>query len=240
MRAIFRAIDVAEQTMEANALIVQERLQEQTPLVIKRASLARRALVYRRAFDLFGALLLIVLFLPFWPTVALLIKLTSPGPVVYSQKRVGKHRRRFSMYKFRSMVDDAHNMRPQLEGLNEAEGHFFKIRSDPRITKVGKWLRRYSLDELPQLINILKGEMSLVGPRPMPVEEARDYADWHHQRHMVTPGATGLWQISGRSDLTFNQMMELDFLYIEKCCFWFDLKILFRTIFVVLKGEGAY
>jgi exopolysaccharide biosynthesis polyprenyl glycosylphosphotransferase len=226
--------------MQANAPLIQTREEEQAPLTIRRTDLSRRVLMLKRSFDFFAALFLILLFLPLWPVIVIMIKLTSPGPIVYCQKRVGKRRKAFLMYKFRSMIDNAHRMRPHLRKLNQAEGVFFKIKNDPRVTGVGKWLRRHSLDELPQLINVIKGEMSLVGPRPMPVEEVKDYADWHHQRHLVTPGLTGLWQTGGRSDLTFDQMIELDFLYIEKCSFWLDLKILFKTVSVVLRGKGAY
>ena len=224
--------------MEANAPLIQTR--EEAPLTIRRGHVSRRSLVLKRMFDVAAALILIFLLLPLWPVIGILIRLTSPGPIVFCQRRVGKRRRVFAMYKFRSMVENAHSLRPHLRDLNEARGHLFKIKQDPRITAVGRWLRRYSLDELPQLINVLRGDMTLVGPRPMPVEEVAYYAPWHHQRHSVTPGLTGLWQINGRSDLSFDQMIALDFQYIEKCSLRMDLEILSKTILVVLRGKGAY
>lgn len=204
------------------------------------ASPQRQNFIFKKFLDFTVALFLLIILAPFLLFIAALIKLTSPGPVVFSQKRVGRRRQVFSMYKFRSMIENADKIRPKLRALNEAKGHFFKIKDDPRITGFGKWIRRYSLDELPQLINVLRGEMSLVGPRPMPLDEVEDYTDWHHQRHQVIQGLTGLWQVSGRSDLSFDEMIELDLLYIQNHSFRLDLRILLKTISIVLRREGAY
>jgi lipopolysaccharide/colanic/teichoic acid biosynthesis glycosyltransferase len=169
-----------------------------------------------------------------------LILLTSPGPVLFTQKRVGLHKRDFLVYKFRTMVVGAEKRQKEIEHLNEVSGPVFKIKNDPRITTVGKFLRKTSIDELPQLINVLKGDMSLVGPRPLPI---RDYAgfseDWQRRRFSVRPGITCLWQVSGRSQISFDKWMELDLQYIDKWSLWLDLQILLRTIPAVLKGEGA-
>lgn len=227
--------------MQVDAPLIEAESDAQAAFVAERVVCpTSRTLVSKRVFDLWTALFLVIMCAPFCLLIALLIKLTSPGPAVFCQKRVGKRRAIFSMYKFRSMVENADDMRPYLKELNDPGGRLFKMRVDPRITKIGKWLRAFSLDELPQLINILKGEMSLVGPRPMPIDEVENYNAQHHQRHQVTPGLTGLWQVSGRSDLTFDQMIELDLLYIQKCSLRYDLMILFRTVSVVLLGKGAY
>ena len=228
---------IMETNTQLAEIVQEEQAVSDTGNVV---SLSRRSLVNKRMFDFFATSLLIVLIAPFWFFLALLIKLTSLGPAVFHQKRVGRRKHVFSMYKFRSMIENADEMRPQLRDLNEVKGSFFKIKNDPRITGVGRWMRRYSLDETPQLINVLKGEMSLVGPRPMPLDEVEGYTDWHHQRHQVKPGLTGLWQVSGRSDLSFEEMIELDLFYIQNCSFRLDLKILLETISVVLRGKGAY
>ena len=168
------------------------------------------------------------------------IKLDSPGPVLFSQVRIGRNGRPFKCYKFRSMVDGAATMQEDLSALNEATGPLFKVRNDPRRTRVGRWLRRYSLDELPQLINVLRGEMSLVGPRPNLPDEVAQYAEWHGKRLTVSPGITGLWQVSGRSDLTFDEMVLLDIYYVENWSLTMDLSILLRSLPAVLRARGAY
>jgi len=169
-----------------------------------------------------------------------LIKLTSPGRVLFSQRRLGYNKRVFNIYKFRTMVEDAEQRIKQLAHLNEVSGPVFKIRNDPRITPIGRLLRRASIDEVPQLFNVLKGDMSLVGPRPLP---ARDYEgfnqDWQRRRFSVRPGLTCLWQINGRSSIPFEKWMQLDLQYIDKWSLWLDLEILIRTIPAVLKGTGA-
>lgn len=198
------------------------------------------ATVGKRILDLLFASLAIVATTPIVLVAALLIKVTSPGPVFFKQERIGQNKRQFAVYKLRTMIVDAEDLQPRIEHLNEAKGPVFKIKDDPRITPIGRFLRRSSIDELPQLINVLKGEMSLVGPRPLPL---RDYAgfneDWHRRRFSVPPGITCLWQINGRSSVPFEKWMELDMEYIDKWSLWLDLQILAKTIPVVLRGSGA-
>jgi len=172
--------------------------------------------------------------------IALAIRLDSPGPVLFRQTRVGRGGRPFTLYKFRSMVAEAEMARASLAELNQADGPLFKIKDDPRCTRVGRILRRFSLDELPQFYNVLRGEMSLVGPRPALPEEVAQYQDWHKKRLEVTPGLTGLWQVRGRSELTFDEMMLLDIYYAENWSLGLDLRILLETIPKVLTGQGAY
>ncbi|MBE2199432.1 MAG: sugar transferase [Anaerolinea sp.] len=172
--------------------------------------------------------------------IAVSIKLDSPGPVLYAAERIGRQGKRFKMYKFRSMIEDAEQKKGMLQHLNEADGPIFKIKDDPRLTRVGRFIRRLSLDELPQLINVLRGEMSLVGPRPPLPEEVAAYKPWHRQRLVVIGGITGLWQVSGRSDLTFDELCLLDIYYIENWSLWTDLRILLQTIPHALFGKGAY
>jgi len=172
--------------------------------------------------------------------IALAIKLDSPGPVLFSQERVGENGRRFRMLKFRTMVPDAEHLQAQVTRLND-EGHpVYKIRHDPRITRVGRFLRRWSLDELPQLFNVLRGEMSLVDPRPEQVFVVEQYEPWQRQRLAVPPGMTGWWQVSGRSDLPLHLNTQYDLFYIRNYSLWLDLKILWLTIGAVLRGKGAY
>ncbi|RMF27109.1 MAG: undecaprenyl-phosphate glucose phosphotransferase [Chloroflexi bacterium] len=195
---------------------------------------------FKRAMDVVLASLALLVLSPLMGLIALLIRLDSPGPALFRQVRVGKNGRRFVIYKFRSMHIGAEAERRRLAALNEADGPLFKIRDDPRRTRVGRWLRRTSLDELPQLFNVLRGEMSLVGPRPPLPEEVRQYQEWHKRRLEVRPGITGLWQVSGRSELTFDEMCLLDIYYIEHWSPALDVKILLRTIPKILTGDGAY
>lgn len=211
------------------------------PLVgIKSVSLSTSDLILKTAFDFAVALLTLFILAPVLLLIAILIKITSPGPILYVQKRAGKNGQVFNFYKFRTMHQDADKMLDGLREHNEADGAIFKIRNDPRITKVGKFLRKFSLDELPQLFNVLKGEMSLVGPRPPIPDEIKNYDGWHLKRLDVIPGITGLWQISGRSNLSFDEMVKLDLFYIENWSLTFDIKILLRTIGAVVSGAGAY
>ena len=177
---------------------------------------------------------------PLMGLVALMIKMESPGPVLFAQERVGKNGRLFTLYKFRSMVEDAEERKDGLQALNEADGPLFKIKNDPRITRLGKWIRRLSLDELPQLYNVLVGDMSLIGPRPPVPGEVEQYQEWHKRRLEVSPGITGLSQVSGRSELTFDETALLDIYYIENWSPALDTKILLQTIPRVLFGSGAY
>jgi len=198
-------------------------------------------LLAKQLIDFCGALLLLILCLPLLVLVSLIIKLTSPGPVFFKQMRCGLNGKPFVMYKFRSMITDAEQRKHELETLNEMSGPVFKVTNDPRVTPVGRFLRKYSLDELPQLINVLKGEMSLVGPRPLPVDEVKRFDDFAHRRRLsVKPGLTCLWQISGRNEVTdFKEWVRLDLEYIDNWSLWLDLKILFKTVPVVLMAKGA-
>ena len=194
----------------------------------------------KRTFDLVVSTLVLILGLPLWLAIAAAIKLTSPGPVLYRDERVGLGEREFGMLKFRTMYADAAGGQAALEASNEADGPLFKIREDPRVTSVGALLRRFSLDEVPQVWNVLRGEMTLVGPRPLPLRDYEQLEGWHLKRYLVLPGLTGLWQISGRSDLTFDDLVRLDFYYLENWSIWLDIAILARTVPAVVAGRGAY
>jgi exopolysaccharide biosynthesis polyprenyl glycosylphosphotransferase len=196
----------------------------------------------KRCFDFCASALLLLLAAPVYILIALLIKLDSPGPVFYKQTRVGLHGKHFKVWKFRTMVTNADKLQKELEANNEMkDGVLFKIKNDPRITKVGKFLRRYSLDELPQLFNVIFGEMSLVGPRPLPIRDVNNFSEHHFIRHAVLPGITGLWQVSGRSDITnFEQVIQLDSFYIENWSLVLDLRIIMKTIEVLIQKKGAY
>jgi exopolysaccharide biosynthesis polyprenyl glycosylphosphotransferase len=194
----------------------------------------------KRSLDVATSVTLLVMFAPVLAVIATLIKLTSEGPVFFRQERIGVNKRRFLMYKFRTMVPNAEKLLPQLEALNEAGGPVFKIKKDPRITPIGRVLRRTSLDELPQLLNVIKGDMSLVGPRPLPVRDYEGFSeDWQRRRFSVRPGITCLWQVNGRSNIAFDHWMKLDLQYLDEWSIWLDIKILAQTIPAVLKGSGA-
>ncbi len=211
------------------------------PLVsVHEIAFNRSELIFKRAFDLVGAVLGLTLGAPILIFIGLAVRLDSPGPAIFKQERVGLNGRHFIIYKFRSMRAGAEEEQDQLQELNEADGPLFKIRDDPRRTRVGKFLRQTSLDELPQLVNVLKGEMSLVGPRPPIPDEVAQYQLWHKKRLNVKPGITGLWQVSGRSELTFDEMVLLDLYYIEHWSPWMDFMILLRTLPKALAGDGAY
>jgi exopolysaccharide biosynthesis polyprenyl glycosylphosphotransferase len=194
----------------------------------------------KRSFDLVVSALVLVLGLPVWLLVAAAIKVDSRGPVLFRDRRIGVGEREFGMLKFRTMVANAAELQAELEAANEAEGALFKIRDDPRVTRVGRFLRRFSLDEIPQIWNVLRGEMSLVGPRPLPLRDYRLLEGWHRRRYAVLPGMTGLWQISGRSGLTFDDLVRLDFTYLENWSIWLDISILVKTIPAVIARRGAY
>ncbi len=211
------------------------------PLItVRGVSLSRGKIVTKRIFDLVVAGMIVLVGLPIWMLIALGIKMSSKGPVFYVQERVGRGGRLFGMYKFRSMVADADAMLTELEAGNEASGPLFKMKDDPRVTKIGKWMRKFSIDEFPQLINVLKGEMSLVGPRPPLPREVEEYTESHWRRMEVLPGMTGLWQVSGRSRLTFDEMVRLDIFYIENWSVSLDLQLIARTVPAVLFARGAY
>lgn len=197
-------------------------------------------LFIKRILDVSVSLALLIVLAPALAGVALLVKLTSKGPVLFKQERIGRNKRRFLIYKFRTMVPNAEKVLPQVESLNEARGPVFKIKKDPRITSIGRILRRTSLDELPQLVNVLRGDMSLVGPRPLPVRDYEGFnEDWQRRRFSVRPGITCLWQVNGRSNIAFEHWMKLDLQYLDEWSIWLDMKILAQTIPAVMKGSGA-
>jgi len=196
------------------------------------------SLLLKRIIDIIGAAVLIALSAPVMAGAAIAIRLTSPGPIIYKQRRCTIHGREFWMYKFRTMVSEADQLRAELESRNEVGGPVFKMWNDPRITRVGKWMRRYSIDELPQLFNVLKGDMSLVGPRPPIPSEVKNYEDWQRRRLSMRPGITCLWQTAGRNEVAFEDWMRLDLQYIDNWSLGLDFRILLRTPLVVLKGTG--
>jgi exopolysaccharide biosynthesis polyprenyl glycosylphosphotransferase len=223
-----------------NSRVIADEEEADPVVTIATGSITGAGAGLKRLLDVVIASAVLVLLSPLLLAVALLVRATSPGPALFAQERVGLNKRRFRMLKFRTMVADAERRMSELEHLNEASGPVFKIRNDPRITPLGAFLRRTSIDELPQLLNVLKGDLSLVGPRPLPV---RDYdgfdQDRHRRRFSVRPGITCLWQIGGRSDVSFERWMELDMQYIDSWSLWLDVKILFKTIPAVLRGTGA-
>ncbi len=197
-------------------------------------------LIVKRLIDIIGSIVALVVLAPVMLITALAIKLTSPGPAIFAQQRLGLNKRRFRMYKFRTMIVNAEACQAGLEHLNEARGPVFKIRNDPRITRIGKVLRRTSIDELPQLFNVLRGEMSLVGPRPLPVRDVARFTEAARMRRFsMRPGLTCLWQIRGRSELGFEEWMRLDLEYIDRWSLALDLLILVRTVPAVVRGVGA-
>lgn len=209
-------------------------------LAMKPVSLTGGQAIVKRVFDLTSSIFILVLGLPVWVGVALLIALTSPGPIFFRQTRVGRHGDTFGLLKFRTMIEGAESMVGDLQSMNEADGPLFKVRDDPRTTGVGRWLRRWSLDEIPQLLNVVRGDMSLVGPRPALPEEVKAWEDWHHQRLEVPPGISGLWQVNGRSDLSFEDYVRLDLFYIENWSLTFDLYIIWKTLPALLSRKGAF
>jgi exopolysaccharide biosynthesis polyprenyl glycosylphosphotransferase len=194
----------------------------------------------KRTFDYLVSGAVIVAGFPLWLLIGAAIKLSSRGPVLYRDRRIGVNEREFSMLKFRTMHADAEERLSDLEPANEASGALFKIRDDPRVSAVGAFLRRVSLDEVPQLLNVLRGEMSLVGPRPLPLRDYQKLEAWHRKRYLVLPGLTGLWQISGRSNLDFDDLVRLDFYYLENWSIWLDISILLKTLPAVISRRGAY
>jgi exopolysaccharide biosynthesis polyprenyl glycosylphosphotransferase len=211
------------------------------PLVgVRDVGFGQRVRTVKRVVDIIGAALALTLGAPCLGLIAAAIRLDSPGPAIFRQTRVGANGKAFEMYKFRSMYEGAEEQLAEIRDLNEVNGPIFKIRDDPRVTRVGRILRRASLDELPQFWNVLRGDMSLVGPRPPLPSEVGQYMEWHKKRLEVRPGMTGLWQVSGRSLVSFDEQCLLDIYYIENWSLWLDFKILVRTIPEVLFGNGAY
>jgi lipopolysaccharide/colanic/teichoic acid biosynthesis glycosyltransferase len=193
----------------------------------------------KRTIDAVGATVLLLLLAPLFLVAAVAVKVDTPGPLLFRQRRTGWRGEEFEMLKLRTMRVGSEKMRTSMAARNESDGHLFKVRDDPRVTAAGRWLRRYSLDELPQLVNVLKGQMSLVGPRPLPVEDSAFTGEARH-RLRVRPGLTGLWQISGRSDLAWEEAVRLDLEYVDTWSLKLDLAILLRTLPAVLRGSGAY
>lgn len=197
-------------------------------------------LFMKRLMDVVGALCGLIFLSPVFLIVALLIKLEDPkGPILFKQTRMGKNEQEFGMYKFRSMVTDAEEKLKDLLQHNEVSGAMFKMKDDPRVTKIGKFIRKTSIDELPQLLNVLKGDMSLVGPRPPLLREVKEYTSYDKQRLLITPGCTGLWQVTDRNSVGFKEMVELDLEYINKRGIIYDFKIILKTVLVMIKSNGA-
>jgi exopolysaccharide biosynthesis polyprenyl glycosylphosphotransferase len=203
------------------------------------ASLSTGARFLKRTFDVVVSSVILVLISPFFLVMAVLIKATSPGPVFFRQERTGRDERPFSVLKFRTMYQDAEQRKAEILHLNESDGPLFKVTEDPRVTRPGRFLRRTSLDELPQLINVWKGDMSLVGPRPFVVSEAAEIEGWARKRFEARPGMTGLWQVSGRNELSHLELCRLDYLYVASWSFWWDMQILWQTPATIFKGRGA-
>lgn len=224
----------------AYSRVYLENFREVQLLSLSSAPDSELRLFFKRVFDVVLSFASLVVLSPLLIAIAAMIKITSPGPVFFQQTRCGLGGRRFMLYKFRSMINNAEQMRAELHQLNELDGPVFKISDDPRITTVGRWLRRFSLDELPQLWNIFSGEMSFVGPRPAVPEEVDQYEDWQRRRLRMRPGLTCIWVLEGRSHVDFNRWMQLDLKYIDTWSLWLDTKIFLRTIPIVLSGRGAY
>ena len=194
----------------------------------------------KRTFDFIAAICGVIILSPVMLVIAILIKAEDHGPVFYKQVRVGKNGKKFKMYKFRSMSVNADKMLSKLKEQNDVEGPMFKMKDDPRITKIGHFIRKHSLDELPQFLNVIKGDMSLVGPRPPLPSEVAEYSDYDKQRLYVTPGCTGLWQATERNEVGFNEMVQLDIQYIQRASFMFDLWIIWKTVEIIIKPNGSY
>lgn len=196
--------------------------------------------VIKRLIDIVFSFIGVIVLSPLFIIIAIIIKFTSKGPVFFSQKRVGKNGKEFDMYKFRSMVVNAEELKEKLAAKNEMSGPMFKMKDDPRVTKVGKFIRKTSIDELPQLWNVLKGDMSLVGPRPSLPKEVAQFEDWMNKRLEVKPGLTCYWQVSGRNNIDFEDWMKLDVKYVEERNLWIDIKLIFKTVGVLFGDKNAH
>ena len=224
----------------ASRLAVQPPVAGLTTLSLKPVQLTGGQAAAKRVFDIVTAGGLLILGAPLWLVISIAVKLSSPGPVLFRQRRVGRHGRTFTLLKFRTMVHDAEDRLSFLRDRNEGSGPLFKLRNDPRVTPLGRWLRRCSLDEIPQLINVIRGDMSLIGPRPPLIAEVAAYEPWQMQRLEVRPGISGLWQVSGRSELSFDDYVRLDLFYIENWSLAYDIFISAKTIPILLSRKGAY
>jgi len=206
-------------------------------LGLRKGGLSRSSRAFKRGMDLFGSAVGLLLLAPILLAIAVAVKLSSSGPVLFKQPRIGRHGKRFQMAKFRTMVQGADDLKDELRALNEADG-LFKISNDPRVTPVGRFLRRSSLDELPQLLHVLSGQMSLVGPRPLVPDEDEQIQGWYRARLEISPGMTGFWQISGSSRVPMHEMVKIDYLYRANWSLWVDVKILLRTVTYALGQRG--
>jgi exopolysaccharide biosynthesis polyprenyl glycosylphosphotransferase len=217
------------------------RFLERPTLISHTVELDPDQVLFKRIFDIAGSIVGVTILVLLYPLLASAIKLTSKGPVFFKQVRVGKNGKRFVIYKFRSMSNDAEKMKQELLKLNECDGAVFKMKNDPRVTSIGKLMRKLSLDELPQMINVLKGEMSLVGTRPPTPDEVSKYQKWHHRRISIRPGITGLWQVSGRNRINnFDEIVKLDLKYIDNWSIWLDIKIILKTVLVLFERDSAF
>lgn len=217
------------------------RFMDRATLVSHTVQLDPDQILFKRLFDVVGGLIGMTILIIMYPWLALAIKLTSRGPVFFKQVRVGKNGKRFIIYKFRSMAQDAEERKQELLKQNELDGAVFKMKNDPRVTLIGKFMRKFSLDEFPQMINVLKGEMSLVGTRPPTPEEVSTYQKWHHRRISAKPGLTGMWQVSGRNRIkTFDDIVKLDLTYIDNWSIWLDIKIILKTFLVLFEKDSAF
>ncbi len=223
--------------MEQEAKMNREELNLNSEAVITDITIGYK--FFKRVIDIVCSLAGLLLLSPVLIIVSILIKLESYGPIIFSQDRIGYKGQKFKMYKFRSMVVNAEELKKKLAERNEMSGPMFKMKNDPRVTKVGKFIRKTSIDELPQLINILKGEMSLVGPRPSLPKEVKEFEPWMMERLEVKPGLTCYWQVSGRNDIDFEDWMKLDIKYVRERSFWLDMKLIFKTFFVLFGDEHA-
>lgn len=223
--------------MEQEAKMDREELNLNSEVVLADITLGYK--FFKRTIDIACSLFGLLVLSPVLIIVSILIKLESDGPIIFSQDRIGYKGKEFKMYKFRSMVVNAEELKKKLAEQNEMSGPMFKMKNDPRVTKVGKFIRKTSIDELPQLINILKGEMSLVGPRPSLPKEVKEFEPWMMERLEVKPGLTCYWQVSGRNDIDFEDWMKLDIKYVRERSFWLDMKLIFKTFFVLFGDEHA-
>lgn len=223
--------------MEQEAKMDREELNLNSEVVLADIILGYK--FFKRTIDIACSLFGLLVLSPVLIIVSILIKLESDGPIIFSQDRIGYKGQKFKMYKFRSMVVNAEELKKKLAEQNEMSGPMFKMKNDPRVTKVGKFIRKTSIDELPQLINILKGEMSLVGPRPSLPKEVKEFEPWMMERLEVKPGLTCYWQVSGRNDIDFEDWMKLDIKYVRERSFWLDMKLIFKTFFVLFGDEHA-
>ncbi|MBU8771472.1 sugar transferase [Cytobacillus oceanisediminis] len=225
--------------MSGSSTVNKQLVENRESFITVRES--KNYLFIKRSIDIFGAVFGLILLSWVFLIVAIIIKIEDPkGPVFFKQVRVGRNEKEFYMYKFRSMVSDAEEKLKDLLQYNEVSGAMFKMKDDPRVTKIGKFIRKTSIDELPQLLNVIKGDMSLVGPRPPLPREVKEYSTYDKQRLIVTPGCTGLWQVSGRNSLGFKEMVELDLEYISNQNIVFDLRIIFKTVFMLFGSKNAF